>query len=210
MTGWMPDVERAETAAQGGYSVEDGEMKATAVVIHVIEGWLTTMIEWARERPVHHQASYHFVVGLSGAVTQFVPIFTPAWHAGRRDDGTPPTWSGWDPPRNPGGHTVAIAREGFASHDWAPVQIRATVEVCKWVMARHGIIPAVENLIGHYELNPVSRAHDPGGDWDKLEMIAAIIGDPVGGRSDEEVARAAELIRGAELKLAAARGLLER
>ena len=173
MDRWMPGVERVETAAQGGYGVSRGAMRATAVVHHVMEGWLSTMIRWAQERPVHHETSYHFGLGLDGRIVQFVPIDTPAWHAGRRDTRNP-TWPLWDVRRNPGGHTVAVAREGFHGDPWTPEQIEAAVSVTAWIMEQHTIEPAVETLIGHYELNPLTRAHDPGGGWDKDAMFAAI------------------------------------
>ncbi|KKK58048.1 hypothetical protein LCGC14_3048390, partial [marine sediment metagenome] len=64
MNRWLSGVERHETAAQGGYGNVQGAMQATAVVHHVMEGWLSTMVRWAEERPVHHQASYHFGIGM--------------------------------------------------------------------------------------------------------------------------------------------------
>ncbi len=174
MNRWLPGVERHETAAQGGYGVPSRGMVATAVVHHVMEGWLSTMVRWAQERPAHHQASYHFGIGMDGRIVQFVPIDTPAWHAGRRDDGVNPTWSLWDRSRNPGGHTVAVAREGFHNNSWTLEQIDAAIRVTAWVMNEHGITPSIETLIGHYELNPVTRANDPGGGWDKDRMLDEI------------------------------------
>lgn len=173
MERWMPGAERHETAAQGGYGVAQGEMQATAVVMHVMEGWLSTMVRWAEERPAFHQASYHLGLGLDGRIVQFVPIDNPAWHAGRRDDGVNPTWPLWEPSRNPGGHTVAIAREGFAKDPWTPEQLEAAPKVIAWAMEQHGIEPSRETLIGHYELNPITRAHDPG-HWDKDRMLDEI------------------------------------
>ncbi|KKN74329.1 hypothetical protein LCGC14_0391300 [marine sediment metagenome] len=177
MNRWMPGAERHETAAQGGYGVPSRGMEATAVVHHVMEGWLSTMVRWSEERPAHHEASYHFGIGMDGGIVQFVPIDTPAWHAGRRDDSVDPTWSLWDGARNPGGHTVAVAREGFHDKPWTPEQIDAAVRITAWVMGEHEIAPYVATLIGHYELNPVTRANDPGGGWDKAAMLELISPD---------------------------------
>lgn len=210
MNRWMSGVERHETAAQGGYGVPSGQMEATAVCVHVMEGWLSTMIRWSEERPVHHQASYHFGLGMDGRIVQFVPIDTPAWHAGRRDD-TDPTWPLWDRNRNPGGHTVAVAREGFHDKLWTPEQTEAAIRVTAWIMGEHEITPSAETLIGHYELNPVTRAQDPGGDWDKAAMLAAISGEtpPVPGVDLSGVTDALEKINAASALLQGAVSDLE-
>jgi N-acetyl-anhydromuramyl-L-alanine amidase AmpD len=177
MDRWMPGAVRVETAAQGGYGVAPGEMRATAIVHHVMEGWLSTMIQWAQERPPHHEASYHFGIGVDGRIVQFVPLDDPAWHVGRRDEGNDPTWTLWDPRRNPGGHTIGVAREGFHADPWTPQQIEAAIAITAWAMRRHEIEPSTETLIGHFELNPVTRAQDPGGGWDRDAMLAAIRSD---------------------------------
>lgn len=191
MIPWMPGVERAETAARGGYGgVDPGRMRARAICLHVVEGWVSTMKMWAKERPAHHYASYHFVIGMDGHIVQFLPIGDQAWHAGRRDyvdasgrlvaSDVPgarlvePTWPLWDPSVNPGGETVAIAREGFSVNSWTPEQLDSAILIASWVMEEHGIIPSSETLIGHSELNPASRSRDPGGEWDKERMISLI------------------------------------
>lgn len=187
---WMPGVERFLTKALGGYGVPEGEMVARAVVHHVVVGWLRTMIEWSKERPAHHQASYHFVIGEDGRIVQFVPITTPAWHAGRRDyvNATgrlvdrndpgaklvEPTWSRWDPGANPGGQTVAIAREGMADKPWTAAQLDAADRVTAWVMIQHGLKPNAGTLISHAALNPITREHDPGKGWDRPARMEAV------------------------------------
>lgn len=192
MNGWMPGVERVETAAQGGYGVATGQFHAKAVCCHVIEGWLSTMKMWARERPPHHEASYHFVTALDGHIVQFVRIDNTAWHAGRRDyvDASgrlvssrapgarivEPTWPLWNKASNPGAETVAIAREGFSVNPWTPEQVDATVRIAAWVMEQHGLAPSAETLIGHYELNPRTRTNDPGWGWDK-DVLLALLSD---------------------------------
>lgn len=169
---WLPGADRAPTAAKGGYGVADGEMVPTATVWHVMQGHLSTMRLWAAERPAHHEASYHFGLGLNGDVVQFVPIFTPAWHAGRLDN-VYPTWPGYRPDMNPGGHTIGVAAEGFhdSSDVWNPVQLAAAVDIQRWIGDQTGMAPTVETVIGHREIAPVSRANDPGSKWPQLWLI---------------------------------------
>lgn len=174
--GWMPGVTRVETAARGGYGIAPGAMVADTVVFHCIDGWLSTMLLWAAEDPVHHQVSYHFVLPLEGGIVQFVPIFTPAWHAGRLDDTTqyPPTWTLWRPLVSPNAHTIAIAAEGLhdAGNVWNKDQMAAAAEVQRWVSAETGFRATEETIIGHCEIAPYSRAHDPGPRWFRNAIIA--------------------------------------
>jgi len=170
---WMPGVERAETGAQGGYGIASGKMQPTATVHHVIQGWLSTMRLWSSERPVHHQSSYHFVVGLDGSIVQFVPIFTPAWHAGRLDK-TPPSWSGWrDDGTSVNAHTLSIAAEGFWDHrnTWNNSQVESTVEVQRWINEQTELEPSSDTIIGHRDIAPTSRQNDPGPRWPRDRII---------------------------------------
>jgi N-acetyl-anhydromuramyl-L-alanine amidase AmpD len=169
---WMPGIERAETAAKGGYGIVDGAMQPTATVHHVMEGYLSTMRLWAAERPAHHQASYHFGLGLDGSVVQFVPIFTAAWHSGRLDK-TPPTWPGWKDGTSPNAHTVSIAAEGFwnRSNTWNDAQVESAISVQRWINEQTGIESSPATVIGHCEIAPTSRANDPGPNWPKDSII---------------------------------------
>ncbi len=175
--GWMAGATRVETAAKGGYGIPDGAMVPDTVVWHCIQGWMSTMRLWASERPVHNQVSYHFVLGLDGEIVHFVPIFTPAWHAGRLDDTTeyPPTWKLWRPLESPNSHTIAVAAEGLsdAGNVWNKAQMAAAGEVQRWIGEETGIRPTKETIVGHREIAPKSRAHDPGPKWSKQAVIDA-------------------------------------
>lgn len=187
MTGWMPSAERAETAAQGDPAVV--AITPVATCYHVMEGWLSTMRLWAAERPVHHEVSYHFGLGLDGMIVQFVPITAVAWHAGRLDwvdsagrlvkVGTPgarfvpPTWSGYRPSVNPNLYTIGVAAEGFSSSSnvWNPAQMRAAIEVQRWINEQTDMVSIETTVIGHNEIAPLSRPHDPGPRWSKAAII---------------------------------------
>lgn len=173
----MPGVEQVETAAQGGYGIVPGTMAPSATVWHCMEGWLSTMRLWAAETlgpdgSPHHAVSYHFGLSLSGDIVQFVPIFTPAWHAGRLDD-VPPTWSGHRKDVNPNAHTIGVAAEGFynAPDVWNDAQTTAAIRVQHWIAETTKVGLSVETVIGHREIAPVSRANDPGPHWEKAKII---------------------------------------
>ena len=175
--GWLPGAERVETLARGGYGIAAGAMVPDTCVYHVIQGWMSTMKLWAIEDPVHNATSYHFVLGLDGEIVQFVPIFTPAWHAGRLDDTTeyPPTWPLWRPLVSPNSHTIAVAAEGLsdAGNVWNSAQMAAAGEVQRWIGEQTGIRPTKETIIGHREIAPKTRSHDPGPRWSKAAVIEA-------------------------------------
>ncbi len=175
--GWLPGAERVPTLAKGGYGVPEGAMVADTIVWHCIQGWMSTMKLWAMEDPVHNETSYHFVLPLEGGIVQFVDIFTPAWHAGRLDDTTqyPPTWKLWRPLVSPNSHTIAVAAEGLSDSGnvWNSAQMAAAGEVQRWIGEETGIRPTKETIIGHREIAPKSRAHDPGPRWSKAAIIEA-------------------------------------
>ena len=170
---WMPGVERAETAARGGYGIASGKMKPTATVHHVMQGYLSTMRLWAAERPVHHQSSYHFGLGLDGSIVQFVPILTPAWHSGRLD-ATPPSWSGWKDGTSVNAHTISIAAEGFWNRRnvWNDSQVQSAISVQRWINEQTHLEPSSETIIGHRDIAPTTRANDPGDRWPRDRIIA--------------------------------------
>lgn len=169
---WMPGVERAETGAQGGYKVVNGSMKPTATIYHVMEGHLSTMRLWAAERPVHHQSSYHFGVGLDGSIVQFVGLLNPAWHAGRLD-ATRPSWSGWQDGTSVNAHTLSIAAEGFWNHrnTWNDSQVESAIEVQRWINEQTGLESSPDTIIGHRDVAPTSRQNDPGPRWPRDRII---------------------------------------
>ena len=171
-TNWMPDCRRVPTGAYGGY----GNIEADTVVCHSIEGWRTTMDEWASEKEVVHQASYHFVIDRDGTITQYVPVNQAAWHAGRVDATTNPSvgvpWTGYRGV-NPNSHTIGIGAEGFSGKNWTLAQHNSCIAILKWLTEQHNIIIHEENLIGHCDISPMTRPDDPGDNWDKELLLGA-------------------------------------
>jgi len=170
---WMSKASKLQTAAMGGY----GTITPIAVVCHVMEGWKNTMDDWARERPVVNQASYHFVIGLDGKITQYVPVDKAAWHTGRVDNTAHPSVAvPWKAYRgtNPNGYTLGIAAEGFSDTSWNEAQHQSCVEILSWLVEEQGMDINEETLIGHQDICPMTRLHDPGPNWDKEWLVAQI------------------------------------
>ena len=162
----------------GGY----GTITPIAVVCHVIEGWKNAIDAWAKERPVVNQVSYHFVIGLDGKITQYVPIDRAAWHAGRVDAMKHPSVGvPWEAYRGttPNGYTLGIAAEGFSDTSWNEAQHQSCVEILSWLVEERGMDINEETLIGHQDISPMTRLHDPGPNWDKEWLVAQITEDKV-------------------------------
>ena len=169
---WRPGVERAKTAARGGYGIAPGTMKATALVYHCMQGHLSTMRLWASEpAPVHHQSSYHFGISLTGDIVEFVEIGPPAWHAGRLDQ-TKPTWSGWVEGKSVNSHTLSIAAEGFSQRNaWTDAQLESALTLQRWINQETGMVSSEDTIITHAMIAPTSRANDPGPNFPRDLLI---------------------------------------
>ena len=170
---WMPDCRRLPTGAYGGY----GNIEAVAAVCHSIEGWRTTMDEWASEKEVVHQASYHFLIDLDGTVTQYVPVNQAAWHAGRVDATTNPSVGvPWQLYRNtnPNGYTIGIGAEGFSGQNWNAQQHNSCILILRWLSDEHGMMFDKDSLIGHCDISPMTRPEDPGPDWNKQHLLDGV------------------------------------
>lgn len=182
--GWMPGAVEIPTSFFGYSDIERGHMEPIAVVNHIAQGFIRTIDGWARAGTT---VSPHFGITRGGAVHQYVSIFDAGYHAGRLDPGRPPTWPGYQQGRNPNKYTVGIEFEGFAVHPgyahdyiysderpWPEAMVEAGIRVHQWIFSQIDATPSVESVIGHREIAPASRAHDPGPQWPQARILAAL------------------------------------
>src|SRR5688572_809952 len=109
-TGWMPDVEQIPTQEWGYPDVAEDGMYPQAVMHHLMQGYIGTMVGWAQN--CNGGKSAHFLVGRDGRIVQTVSIWNPAWHAG---DVNNPSWQLMSQfGTNPNKFTVGIEQEGFS------------------------------------------------------------------------------------------------
>lgn len=176
---WMPGVRQQPTNATGTRTLG----KVEAVVCHVIQGHRATMDVWAAEkRPVEHEASYHFVIDEDGTPTQYVPISMRSWHAGRVPDPSLVTWSRYRPSTNPNDYTVGIGAAGFSETSWNDAQHASCVTILRWLKEEWCMTIDDTTVIGHRDLDPESREHDPGPNWDLEWLLAHVV--PPGEEND--------------------------
>ena len=98
--------------------------------------------------------SCHYVVEEDGAVLQLVPEARRAWHAGRS------FWAG-DTDLNSSSIGIEIVNGGhdFGLPGFPDRQVEAVVDLCRDILARHGIAP--ERVLAHSDIAP-GRKQDPG------------------------------------------------
>lgn len=151
------------TPGRKGYSIE-------AVVIHVMGGYLYGCDEWFNNRPTYSGVSAHY--GIGGAdkreIHQYVKLEDTAWHAGGNAKGTWNFLGLDDSDANP--YTIGIELEGGYSGEAIDP---STIDEASWLVAtlyKDGWLKGIgrDRVIGHNEINQVSRTMCPGIDMNKF------------------------------------------
>jgi N-acetyl-anhydromuramyl-L-alanine amidase AmpD len=152
------------------------------VVIHTCAGNYSGCWSWLTNPS--SGVSAHYVVGqtdIGGGVTevrQLVDEDNTAWHVGKY-------WQGY--PTNP--RSVGIEHGGFSYGSngygpWPAVQYNTSVKLTCDVVKSRNIIRDRDHIIGHYQPDPVNRAHDPGQGFpwaDYMSKINTCVSGTTGG-----------------------------
>lgn len=114
------------------------------------------------------QVSSHYVVDVTGEITQMVPEALRAWHAGVS------IWHGLDD-INSCSIGIEIQNPGHESGypDFPEEQMKSVEALCLDIARRHGIVP--ERVLAHSDIAP-RRKIDPGEKFDWPRLAAAGIG----------------------------------
>ena len=138
------------------------------VVIHDIEGTASGAIHWFQNPRA--RSSAHFVVSRDGHVTQMVPTWDVAWHAG----------NGWV-----NRHSIGIEHEGYTKvvGIYTDLEYRASARLVAWLLRRSHLAADRAHVIGHSEVPDPNHAGlfggfahhtDPGKFWDWARYIAYV------------------------------------
>ena len=188
--GWMPGVEEIESLARWE-NPQTGAHAPTprlGIINHVMQGYQTTMIAWARERPYRTVKSAHFTINRNGRIVQHVSAWDHAWAA---VGVCRPTWPLLPPSTNPNRVAINIEWEGFSAdprtypydylygplgvpdpngrpmRPWPQPQIRAATQIHRWLFTE-GIVaglPSPDTITGHFATDACNRPLDPGPYW---------------------------------------------
>jgi N-acetyl-anhydromuramyl-L-alanine amidase AmpD len=139
-----------------------------AIVNHVAQGSRAGMRAVVRTG----NASTHYFVGKDGLVDQYVLESDAAWGNGLDFDAGYDAYRSdraiswiddcWNQRLNPNLVTVSVEHEGFSGTPLTPAQYNATLDLHKHLIARYGIRPDAEHIIGHNKIDAVNRPRDPG------------------------------------------------
>ena len=149
---------------------------------HIADGTYNGTITW--ERNSSSQVSSHFVLGKNGEVAQLVPLDMAAWTQGGIRNPTH-SYVKSHPSVNPNQYCVSIECEGFwkdTKGKLTDAQFKSAVELTKHIVSEVKKLYNVdipidrEHMIGHCEINSVTRTNCPGQLFPFDELIKAAKG----------------------------------
>ena len=155
------------------------------IVCHIAEGTYDGTIGWLCNPA--SQTSAHFVVGKDGRVTQLVPLDQAAWCNGTSTAANDKRYFGKstletvrERKTNANYYTISIEHEGYwkdGRGKLTAAQQEATVELIRYIRTEikrlYGSeIPADrKHIVGHYEVNPITKPCCPGENFPFGEII---------------------------------------
>lgn len=169
--------------------------KPDMIVSHITEGNFDGAVTWLCNPA--SKASSHFVVAKDGRITQLVDIKEAAWINGTSVD------IDKDPKRhyskstlaqvrdrktNANYYTIGIEHEGFSKDGQGKltdIQLEATIwlhkHIIKEVKRLYGVDINLdrESIVGHYQINPITKPNCPGQNFQWNKLIAALREDVV-------------------------------
>lgn len=143
-----------------------------AIVMHVMVGTLYGCDSWFANPAA--KVSAHFGVGgtTKREVHQYVDALDTAWHAGANANGT------WDflglPKSSPNLYTIGIEMEGKSGPTIDPATIDEAATLVATLCIKHYIPVDRRYIIGHCEINQVSRKDCPGVDLDAFVHLVYV------------------------------------
>jgi hypothetical protein len=216
---WEPWAYPARAPAEhaGKATYYQGQNEPRAVVIHAMQGWASTALQWAQGG--FYPKSWHFTIAFDGTVYQHLDFDDGGYHAGITDSHAarfPPTWPRWEGPgRNVNTYSIGIEGEGFSYIPYGkvtsnpahlaysrPEQRLALKKLCQWLASPASGIPieySKDFFPAHAEIDTVNRSEDPlplPGRTELYQYLELIEGgdDDMDPRLEEMIWRAADIL----------------
>lgn len=149
---------------------------------HIAEGTYNGTITWETDKD--SKVSSHFVLGKNGEVAQLVPLNMAAWTQGKIRNPTHPYVKSHSSV-NPNQYCISIECEGFwkeTKGKLTDAQFNSAVELTKHIVSEVKKLYNVdipidrEHMIGHCEINSVTRPHCPGELFPYDKLISMVNG----------------------------------
>jgi hypothetical protein len=81
----------------------------------------------------------------------------------------------WENGINPNLKTISIEHEGFTGDPWPEAMYQASLALSVWLVDtyhfRHFLVALDHRFIGHYRIDSVTRANDPGAGWPRTRLF---------------------------------------
>lgn len=163
-----------------------GSYKPCLIAWHIAEGSYNGTISW--EKNPASQTSSHFVLGKNGEITQLVPLNMAAWTQGvdpNKDMKPTNAYVKAHKGINPNLYCVSIECEGKWSETKGKLtdkQLEAAAYLTSYIVEEVDRIYGVEipvdreHMIGHCEINSVTRPHCPGELFPYDKLISMVNG----------------------------------
>lgn len=196
--GWCSFAARRPTTCYGYPQGTRGQNRPAAFVCHIMDGYKRTVDAagfWEGRG-----ASAHFGIGRDGSISQYVSILDASWANGvcgdtARYDRADPVLGALEREgswiRVNGGYalqrsglnvlnarTISIEHEGFPEQPWTEEMLASSLRVMLWCL---GELQRAQRpmprpwLVGHYQIDPVSRARCPGPNWPRERMLKELV-----------------------------------
>lgn len=176
-----PVIDRTHQSPNRGYAT--GQHRPEAVVWHITEG--TNSLGWLTN-PASN-ASSNYLIARDGTIYELVPPTESAWANGavKTPDQSNPLIARWlREGVNFNQRTISIEHEGKTSRgaggSLTAAQVDATVALTAWLCQRFGLAPDQTHILGHYEIDSVTRPNCPGfsaAEWETwVGRVAAAVG----------------------------------
>jgi len=166
-----PTIEWKGTAGNNVWAGR-GRTQKLAIVAHVMEGTIEGCAAWFANPA--SKASANYGVAKDGRIWCFVdPTGPDAPFANglvQSPDDTVKNLIAAAGGDNLNFVTISIEHEGMSGEPLTAAQLDASGHLGAWLCERFGIRPDEEHLIGHYEIDSVTRARCPG--WNRAGWLA--------------------------------------
>src|SRR5262245_5410908 len=160
-----------------------GNQGRAAVVLHVSQGTMQSMIGWFLGGS---DATAHFGIGLDGKLYQFVSVNDSAfgngasmqnghWHD-PRGNLIQPAWGDLRPNVNPNWYTISVEHAGFFRDPWTAEMDATNTRLLIWLAQQFPSLAPYKpgrTLIGHCDISPIDRKNCPGPTVDYARIAAA-------------------------------------
>lgn len=159
--------------------------KPQLIVCHITDGAYEGAVNWLCN--TESKASAHYVVARDGRISQLVDIGNTAWANGTSKNPERKVYYGdatsslvQDLKGNANHYSISIEHEGIYRKTHGRLsfnQLNATIDLIRHIQSQvikefGTLIPFDrDHIIGHYEVNPLTRPHCPGEDFPFDEII---------------------------------------